>query len=299
MFMENPALTHPVNEAHIKAKEPERLQRWIRSALAGAILTISAVGDSAPASESSPNPPLPTQRATLHPLPLAPDQYLSELARTLRTPEDIETFLQQHVRYSSEPQGEDHWQTAQETLERGEGDCEDFAFLGQEILQRQGKASHVISPPGHAVCVWIEKRADGNYDVYTLDENRVDKNGRWEQRIRSPYDSVPIELHGFETIIEALNTALHKFEGTGGSPYTVHPYCIPVLRRTGTLQVMDVVTTYAFDPDAPLPARISGLELATLTALLGGAYGTYRLLRRRREGTRETWKEYLTTFRLS
>ncbi len=299
--------TRACEMAPTETKEPGRLRRWIRSAIAGATLAISAGGDSAPASPVSPNHPLSTQTtrphaAHGHNTSITPDQCLRKIAQTLRTPEDIGTFLRQHIRYSREPKGEDHWQTAQETLDKGEGDCEDFAFLAQAILTLQGKTAHVVSPPGHAVCVAIARRPDGKYNSYGFDEHGCNRNGEAHfAPQRGIGKTEPVTPDGYATVLEAINAVLQHYESDdpSASQYKVQPYWIPVLRlRGGVIPSEDIVTVHAFDPDAPFPLRSSGIDLAALTALLGGTYGTYRFLRQRREGQRGTWKEYITTFRL-
>lgn len=69
------------------------------------------------------------------------------------------------VRYRSEPDGEENWQTAAETLSRGFGDCEDLAAWRVAELQEQGVAARVrvlVMRPGlwHVVVEhpegWIE-----------------------------------------------------------------------------------------------------------------------------------------------
>lgn len=255
-----------------EAGKPGRVQRWVRNALLATLPLFGGDGVSAPTS---------TERADAS----AP---VMLLAKTIERPEQLHAYLKEHLRYLPEEHGQDHWQSPEETVQKGGGDCEDFALLGQKILQHQGRPAHVLALPGHAVCVWIEKRTDGKYDVYALDE----------RGIQSFHGSIPGEHRGFATPIEALNTALHQFDDGNGGACAVHPYWIPIVRKIGPLQGVDIITIHAFDPDAPLPLRISGLELTALMALLGGAYDAYRFLRRSREGVKETRKEYCTTFRL-
>lgn len=230
------------------------------------------------------------------------EEHLSILAQSLNTPEKLGQYLQASICYVRESNGKDRWQTAQETLRRGSGDCEDFAFLAQAILTLQGKTAHVVPPPGHAVCIVVERRPDGKYDGYGFDEHGCNRNGETYFALqRGIGKTEPVTPDGYATVLEAVNAILQQYES--GDPsishYKVQPYWIPVLRlRGGTIPHEDIVTIHAFDPNAPIPMHISGIDLAALAALLGGAYGTYRFLRRRREGAKETWKEYFTTFRL-
>lgn len=258
-----------------------KLQRWVRAAVLGT-LPLLCGGDGIGRADRPEAPQL--------------------LARSLHTPEKLGQYLQANIRYVREPNGKDHWQTAQETLRRGSGDCEDFAFLAQTILTLQGKTAHVVSPPGHAVCVAVERRPDGKYNGYGFDEHGCNRNGETHfAPQRGIGKTEPVTPDGYATVLEAINAVLQQCESgdPSASHYKVQPYWIPVLRlRGGALPHEDIVTVHAFDPDLPGIARISGLELMSLAALLGGAYGTYRLLRRRREGAKETWKDYFTTFRL-
>lgn len=265
---------HVDTAASANARGPGKFQRWFRAAVLGT-LPLLCGGDGAGRTDR-------------------PEAPADLLARSLDTPEKLGRYLQDNIRYVREPNGKDHWQTAQETLQKRSGDCEDFAFLAQAILTLQGKNAHVVTPPGHAVCVAVERRPDGKYDGYGFDEHGCNRNGEAYFALQRGIGKMePVTPDGYATVLEAMNAVLST------SHYRVQPHWIPILRlRGGTIPHEDIVTINAFDPDAPFPMHISGIDLAALAALLGGAYGTYRLLRRRREGAKETWKEYLTTFRL-
>lgn len=257
-----------------------KLQRWVRTAVLGTLPLLYG-GDGAGRADRPEAQQL--------------------LARTLTTPEKLGQYLQDNIRYVREPNGKDHWQTAQETLQRGSGDCEDFAFLAQTILTLQGKTAHVVPPPGHAVCVAVERRPDGKYNGYGFDEHGCNRNGEaYFAPRRGIGKTEPVTPDGYATVLEAINAVLQQYESSdpSASHYRVQPYWIPVLRLRGNaIPHEDIVTIHAFDPDPPGIARVSGIDLAALAALLGGAYGTYRHLRRRRE-EKETWKDYFTTFHL-
>lgn len=257
-----------------------KLQRWVRAAVLGTLPLLYGGGGAGRAD----NP-----------------EAQQLLARTLTTPEKLGQYLQDNIRYVREPNRKDHWQMAQETLQRGSGDCEDFAFLAQTILTLQGKTAHVVPPPGHAVCVAVERRPDGKYNGYGFDEHGCNRNGEaYFAPRRGIGKTEPVTPDGYATILEAINAVLQQYESSdpSASHYRVQPYWIPVLRLRGNaIPHEDIVTIHAFDPDLPGIARISGIDLAALAALLGGTYGTYRRFRRRRE-EKETWKDYFTTFHL-
>ena len=75
------------------------------------------------------------------------------------------------VEYTRDGEG-DHWQTPEETVRRGKGDCEDLALYLHRLLRRQGMDSMVVfgiqdvtsAKTGHA---WVECRMYG--EVYVLD----------------------------------------------------------------------------------------------------------------------------------
>lgn len=311
-----PPLTDEAEPA--KAKEPGRLQRWVRAALLGTLTVVCGGGDA----RSPDNPPHgnTTENSALqNAVPPRPDglpgtfteeqmkdpslteeQYLDLLARELSTPERIETFFKtrmafvpHHQKGSMKRGG--HWQsqTAVETLWRVEngtmlGSCTDYAFLAQEILQRQGKAANVLAPPGHAVCVWIEKRVDGKYDGFGFDELGVNKNGEsYYAPKRGAGKEEPRTPDGYTTIIETVNAVLQHYEsGSSDTPnYSVISCYIPVLRIRLGFRHEDIITIHAFDPDVPFPMRISGTDLAALTVILGGSYATYRRLRQPQKGS--------------
>lgn len=241
---------------------------------------------------------------------LTEEQYLYLLAQKLSTSETIHTFFTTRMR--STPRSHENGRTsgghlsartAVETLRRMEngkmlGNCADYAFLAQEILQRQGRAAHVLAPPGHAVCVWIEERTDGKYDGFGLDDLGVNKNGETSYASRRGVGrEEPSTPDGYTTMIEAVNAVLQHYEDDSSDDmsYDVHPYHIPILRIHLGFHYDDIVTIHAFDPDGSLMHKLSGIDVAIFTLLVGGpaAYILYR--RRRGKGS---LKEYLTKFRL-
>ncbi|MBI3336679.1 hypothetical protein HYZ98_03900 [Candidatus Peregrinibacteria bacterium] len=261
---------------------------------------------------------------------LTEDAYLDLLASRLTTPELLDRFFREKLEHMDDDVGQriffliekknDYWQTPAETVRRVQrvtrreidrtdgikvvkrdvlvmrGDCEDYAFLAQEVLWRQGKVSHTVSIPenteeNHALCVWIERRPDGRFDGYTLDQSGVTRNGTFIshslQRSTKRGDD-----EGFDSLQKAFNAAV-SYPGNPES-YDSNSLFIPILRVRGSVPYKDAVTIHAFDPDAPhLPSYLDFLIAMGISAT---TYGTYRFTQRRKEG--ETWKEYFTKFRL-
>jgi len=59
-------------------------------------------------------------------------------------------WVRANIEYEEEPRGEDHWQSAAETIELGTGDCEDQAILLASILGALGLSSRVNIIETHA-----------------------------------------------------------------------------------------------------------------------------------------------------
>lgn len=101
---------------------------------------------------------------------------LESIARTCPTPEALAAFLHQHIHFVDDAVSlgvADYWQTPEESLRRGEGDCEDYALLAQEVLRRQGLEAFAFSIYGqggyaHTVCVF----RDGPF-YHVINQDRV------------------------------------------------------------------------------------------------------------------------------
>lgn len=305
-------LTSSVEEAiPAKTRGPGKVQRWIRAALLGTLPFLCG-GDTPPthfghekAAQYSSREGIPPKRSNELPgtfseeqmkhSGLTEEQYIDLLTRSLDTPEKLGQYLQTHIQYAPEPKEEDHWQTPEETIRRGKGDCEDYALLAERILNNQGKNAHVVSNlRDHASCVWIKKRPDGRYDGYNFDDAGMDKNGKAGEWIRRPYwDTSPLSAdEGHESVLAALNAAISSHNGKN---YSVNPSFIPILHtRNCGLKHRDYLTVDAFDPDGSIVRRISHVDASAIFILLAGSYAAYALRRRRKDG--ETWKKYSTEF---
>ena len=52
--------------------------------------------------------------------------------------ERVNIQVNRDIKYQSELQGQDYWQTPAETMKKGSGDCEDFALLKMYTLKQSG-----------------------------------------------------------------------------------------------------------------------------------------------------------------
>lgn len=103
------------------------------------------------------------------------------LIGTTDTPENIGEYLKSNIYYTADKN--DHWQTAEETLQRGEGDCEDFSILAQYYLDKIGIKGQIVyynmmkgkDWKAHAICIFKER--DGTYS-YISTEKYQKVNGK-------------------------------------------------------------------------------------------------------------------------
>lgn len=157
---------------------------------------------------------------------LTEEDYIAKLATYLTTPESWFIFAKKYMKYTKDGFSSgiaDHWQRPEETLsrvnERGQclGDCDDYAFLAQAILARQGVKAKVIGLYGagaHAICVWIKKSPDGTYSAYSIGTSGYDRNGDHSMYVSQAASGASPEglTTGFETPELALDSLLEKYK---------------------------------------------------------------------------------------
>ena len=100
-----------------------------------------------------------------------PDRSLSFslIAQQLQTPEQIARYMWRHFLFENDRRQfgrEDYWQSPEEFLLTGKGDCEDFARFAYETLKLNGYSAYLLNIYGgrysHTVCVFKE---NGKYQV--------------------------------------------------------------------------------------------------------------------------------------
>ena len=55
------------------------------------------------------------------------------------TPEEVSEYMISHIERKAETTRYDYWQTPEETIKLGTGDCEDFTFLAYSLLKKSYK----------------------------------------------------------------------------------------------------------------------------------------------------------------
>ena len=100
---------------------------------------------------------------------------LLELAGQLKSPDDIAHFIWRNFSFETDRTQfgqDDYWQTPEELLASGKGDCEDFARFASELLKMKGQTSFLLSIYGdrfsHTVCVF---KKNGKFN--TIDGTHV------------------------------------------------------------------------------------------------------------------------------
>ena len=101
---------------------------------------------------------------------------LEQIAATYTTPERIAGFLQKRFTFVRDETlfgTADYWQAPEELVARRKGDCEDYALLARDLLQRNGIKAYVFSLFGqggyaHTVSVFMDR--SGRYNVMNQDK---------------------------------------------------------------------------------------------------------------------------------
>lgn len=173
--------------------------------------------------------------------PISSRIFLRFLAQRLQSPEKLSCYFGTYMNYTSDwfnpvYTSIEYFQVADQTIRlvRNDvmlGDCDDYAFLARDILRQQGKKAYVIGIPGHALCMWLEKRPDGRYDAWTLGTFGLDCNG-----FRYSIEKIFAKDKSHASIEKAINAVFkkYKFSGLGlaaGVNYTV---------KNGLIEVLDV-----------------------------------------------------------
>lgn len=139
------------------------------------------------------------------------DEYYKMLGSKLKTKEQIHAYIMLMFKYRYDAPDQDAWQRPDKTVSRLEngqmlGDCEDYAFVLQKILESQGKKAYVVSLPGHAECVTVTRGPDGKYHATSYGTFGVDTDGN---PIGEKAD--PTRSAGYDTPEAALKSLQKKW----------------------------------------------------------------------------------------
>ncbi len=156
------------------------------------------------------------------------EAYGREIASTLRTPEAIGAFISQfyhgqdfngntaeHNAYLSSiqstsekpvryvPDVGNQTQDWKKTLERGAGDCEDFALLAEGLLRQAGiRAFAMMVSPRHYETVYFEKASDGQYYVCTVGLRGFTRSTKTFPSLGTDRNVRPVRLGAVESLWE-------------------------------------------------------------------------------------------------
>ncbi len=160
-------------------------------------------------------------------------EFLNNAAARLRTPEQITAFVSSYIDFTSNgdyyskdnlvirgkgDEGGDYTQTAEESIIRGMGDCEDFAVLICELCKKAGVNCMVL-------------RITSNHQAACFIDEQTDTDGK------KTYDMVTMHTGGFErktgfaTQMDAMKSLYKDGSGEGEGPVWRHQ--VPKKDRDG------------------------------------------------------------------
>ncbi len=174
---------------------------------------------------------------------LTEDEYMTELARTLGTPENIEYWRRYFFQYTFDSDDSDYYQrnalhctkhfyqTVPRTLRRIKngrylGDCEDLMAMQKMMLEKLGYSAfgfHVHTLHGaHITTICFDIEPSGKYSAHDLGTFGYCKNGALlggyfaNEHISANFVS-PIETRyshdGYFEFIDAVASVLHRYKG--------------------------------------------------------------------------------------
>jgi hypothetical protein len=112
--------------------------------------------------------------------------HLNESSYTIQDLSDVHDWVLSRIDYRSDRDGRDEWLSPMECLNRGEGDCEDFAILYGSIITLMGGSARVIVTRDHAFsAIYIGQDGSllssltGRYDIIVPFQVLKDDLGMW------------------------------------------------------------------------------------------------------------------------
>lgn len=115
-------------------------------------------------------------------------QGVNNLPSFISSPQQLSQWFLKEFKYVGEMP--DYWQSAEETMNLRQGDCEDFAILAQAILGRLGINSQIAIVKfkglnqSHAICIWQE---NGFYNFISNQTLIQTKAGSVKEAIEEKY----------------------------------------------------------------------------------------------------------------
>lgn len=121
---------------------------------------------------------------------------LETLSSQLQSPDQILRYLWKNFLFEKDERlfgTEDYWQSPEEFLQNGKGDCEDFAQFAYALLKQQGVSAFLLNIYGdrfsHTVCMF---KKDGKYQAIDSQDFKLYEaadlkgligqiNSRWEK----------------------------------------------------------------------------------------------------------------------
>lgn len=107
---------------------------------------------------------------------MLPSTPLQSVFSQIASPDAMVRWMKQHLKFVDDSKlfgNDDYWQDPAEMIQRGAGDCEDYALFAKSVLDHLGIEAYVVSfygPNNYAHTIVIYKQSEG-YNV--INEDRL------------------------------------------------------------------------------------------------------------------------------
>ena len=110
---------------------------------------------------------------------------LDKVVKQLDEPYKVQTFFNFCIKYTSDENTLDHWQSAERTFERRRGDCEDFAIFADKCLGDGLFLCMYDQDSGHATYLLCGDDEYTSIGTFGLMKHKVDKNKNFNENVAS------------------------------------------------------------------------------------------------------------------
>ena len=130
-------------------------------------------------------------------LAMAEPSSVDSLAKEIQTPAAVAQYMQSHFSYVSDEVQfgvAEYWQSADEILHRGQGDCEDYAIFAKAILEQNGYRVLLVSvywdDNAHTVAIFKKNGVIGMINLENLQVTNDESLASFANQVRDNWTYV-------------------------------------------------------------------------------------------------------------